>query len=353
LSTAASADAKPYALLASVKAVNESLARQGISAKVEPQESRGCHRFYGIFKEKKPRCTVIIPTRNAGDLVTVCVESLFKITDYPDYEVVLVDNESDDQKSLRAFEALRKRFRERIRILPCPGAFNFSRINNHAVQFANGPLLCLLNNDTEVLNAEWMSEMAWFASRPETGAVGAKLLYSSGEIQHAGVVLGLGGVAGHAFCKAPGNSSCYFNRAIIPSEFSAVTGACLMVEKKKYLEVDGLDEANLKVAFNDTDFCLKLLARGYRNILNPYAILRHHESKTRGYEDNPEKAKRFNEEINTMKVRWSKLLENDPYYNTNLTLEAQDFGLQSVVEMARKYREVNSRNLMQKNKNCK
>ena len=221
---------------------------------------------------------MLIPARNAGDLVTVCVESIFKITDYPDYEVILVDNESDDQKSLRTFEALRKRFRERFRILSCPGSFSFSRINNHAVQFANGPLLCLLNNDTEIFNAEWMSEMAWFASRPEIGTVGAKLLYPSGEIQHAGVVLGIGGVAGHAFCHAPGNSTGYLNRAIIPSEFSAVTAACLMIEKKKYLEVDGLDQTNLKVAFNDTDFCLKLRERNYHNVLNPYAIIRYHES---------------------------------------------------------------------------
>jgi len=333
LSTAASGGAKPYALVASVKAVNESLARQGISAKVEPQESFGVHRFYGLFKNKKPRCSVIIPTRNAGDLVTVCVESLFKITDYPDIEVILVDNESDDQKSLRAFEALRKKFRERFLILPCPGSFNFSRINNHAVQFASGPLICLLNNDTEVLNAEWMSEMAWFASRREIGAVGAKLLYPSGEIQHAGVVLGIGGVAGHAFCHSPGNSLGYFNRAILPSEFSAVTAACLMVEKKKYLEVDGLDETNLKVAFNDTDFCLKLRARGYRNVLNPYAILRHHESKTRGLEDNPQKLKRFNDETNMMKDRWQENLRNDPCYNPNLTLVSQDFSLESIDEI--------------------
>lgn len=281
---------------------------------------------------------MIIPTRNAGDLVTVCVESLFKITDYPDYEVILVDNESNDEKSLRAFEALRKRFQRQIRILPCPGSFNFSRINNHAVQFANGPLLCLLNNDTEILHAEWMSEMAWFASRPETGAVGAKLLYPSGEIQHAGVVLGIGGVAGHAFCHAPENSSGYFYRAIIPSEFSAVTAACLMVEKEKYLEVNGLDETNLKVAFNDTDFCLKLRARGYQNILNPYAIIRHHESKTRGYENSPEKVKRFSEEIITMKARWQEKLNNDPFYNTNLTQEGQDFRLQPVEEILKKYK---------------
>jgi len=333
LSTAASGGAKPYALVASVKAVNESLARQGISAKVEPQESFGVHRFYGLFKNKKPRCSVIIPTRNAGDLVTVCVESLFKITDYPDIEVILVDNESDDQKSLRAFEALRKKFRERFLILPCPGSFNFSRINNHAVQFASGPLICLLNNDTEVLNAEWMSEMAWFASRREIGAVGAKLLYPSGEIQHAGVVLGIGGVAGHAFCHSPGNSHGYFNRAILPSEFSAVTAACLMVEKKKYLEVDGLDETNLKVAFNDTDFCLKLRARGYRNVLNPYANLRHHESKTRGLEDNHQKLKRFNDETNMMKDRWQENLRNDPCYNPNLTLVSQDFSLESIDEI--------------------
>ena len=259
------------------------------------------------------------------------------MTDYPDYEVILADNESDDQKSLRAFEALKKRFRERFRILPCPGSFNFSRINNHAVQFANGPLLCLLNNDTEILNADWMSEMAWFASRPEVGAVGAKLLYPSGEIQHAGVVLGIGGVAGHGFAHSPGNASGYFNRAIIPSEFSAVTAACLMVEKKKYLEVDGLDETNLKIAFNDIDFCLKLRARSYRNILNPNAIIRHHESKTRGYEDDPKKIERFNSETNTMKNRWQEKLSNDSYYNPNLTLESADFCLQSINEMLIKH----------------
>jgi len=341
-STASGIGQKNYALDASVQAVNEYLGRLKIPARVEGDAMTGCHRLELFFPANKPACSVVIPTRNAGELVSTCVESLFRLTEYPDFEVILADNGSDDPASLLAFARLKKKHGKRFQVLPCPGPFNFSRINNQAVRVARGPLLCLLNNDTEVLDGSWMGEMAWFAQRAEYGAVGAKLLYPSGEVQHAGVILGIGGVAGHAFLGQPGDTCGYFNRAILPSEFSAVTAACMMVERKKFLEVGGLEEEHLTVAFNDTDFCLKLREKGYRNVFNPRAVLRHHESKSRGYENNPEKIARFQKEQDYMKETWMEHLQNDPAYNPNLTKTSQNFDLLSLEEILQRFKPKNS-----------
>jgi GT2 family glycosyltransferase len=221
----------------------------------------------------------------------------------------------------------------KIRILNIPGPFNYSSINNQAVAQAHGEILLLLNNDIEVVEKSWLSELVSHAIRPGVGAVGALLYYPNGKIQHAGVVLGIagpmkvGGVAGHVGKYFSPNQTVGGNRINVVQNFSAVTGACLAVRKKLYEEVGGLDQISLPVSFNDVDFCLKLQAAGYRNIWTPFAVLIHHESATRGLENTPEKRERSFQEIAVMRKRWGALLDADPAYNSNLTLEHENWEL--------------------------
>jgi O-antigen biosynthesis protein len=205
--------------------------------------------------------------------------------------------------------------------------FNYSKLNNEAVELARGELILLLNNDIEVITPEWLEEMAGQAMRASIGAVGVKLLFPDNTIQHAGVTLGVGGVAGHTHRELDVNHPGYFDRLVVVSNYSAVTAACLMVRKELFEDVDGLEE-ELQVAFNDVDFCLKLLKKGYRNVLLPQVKLYHHESKSRGYEDTPEKMQRFLGEVNLMRERWDELLHRDPCYNPNLTLNRADFSIE-------------------------
>jgi GT2 family glycosyltransferase len=195
-----------------------------------------------------------------------------------------------------------------------------------AVAMANGEIVGLINNDIEVISEDWLDEMVSLAIQPGVGAVGAKLLYPDGRIQHAGVIAGIGGVAGHAHKLFPRDSYGYFSRCAVISSFSAVTAACLVVRKAVYEQVGGLNESDLAVAFNDVDFCLRVRDAGYRNVWTPYAELFHHESATRGSEDNPEKVARFNSEVRFMLARWGDSLREDPAYSPNLTLEYEDFG---------------------------
>ena len=214
-----------------------------------------------------------------------------------------------------------------IRVLQYDAPFNYSAINNYAVTEARGELIGLINNDIEVITPEWLSELVSNAVRDEVGCVGAKLLYDDGTLQHAGVVLGLGGVAGHAFKGFDRAAPGYFYRAQLQQSYSAVTAACLLVRKSVFLEVGGLDEQDLRVAFNDVDFCLKVRAAGYDNVWTPWAELYHHESKSRGLEDTPEKIKRFQGEVAAMKLRWGRELRCDPAYSQNLTLMAENFAI--------------------------
>jgi len=205
--------------------------------------------------------------------------------------------------------------------------FNYSALNNAAAKLARGDVLGLLNNDLEVISPDWLLEMVSHAVRPNIGAVGAKLWYPNDTLQHGGVILGLGGVAGHAHHNILRGMFGYFGRAKVVQNFSAVTAACLLVRKSIYEEVGGLNEPNLQVAFNDVDFCLRVREAGYRNIWTPYAELYHHESATRGFEDTPEKQARFAKEVKYMRQRWGDLLLNDPAYSPNLTLDHGDFSL--------------------------
>ena len=255
-----------------------------------------------------------------------CVDSIYQKTTYKNFEILVVDNDTDDKKTLDYFEKLEKE--HRARVIHFKGEFNYSAINNFAVAHSKGEIVCLLNNDMEIQSGEWLEEMVSHAVRPEIGAVGAKLLYPNGKIQHAGVILGVGGVAGHWFKHQP-NLDLYleqFNRPNLVQNMSAVTGACLVVRRSVYEEVGGLDEKDLPIAFNDVDFCIRLREMGYNNLYTPFAILYHHESASRGLEDTPKKQARFSREVFVMKQRWGDILLNDPAYNPNLTLDSEDAG---------------------------
>jgi GT2 family glycosyltransferase len=211
--------------------------------------------------------------------------------------------------------------------LPYHRPFNFSAINNFGVRQAKGELIGLINNDIEVISPEWLTEMVSHALRPEIGCAGAMLYYNDETIQHAGVIVGLGGVAGHSHKYFPRGASGYFHRLKIIQNLSAVTAACIIVRKSIYEQVGGLEEEGLRIAFNDVDFCLKVQKAGYRNLWTPYAELYHHESKSRGTENTPEKVERFNREIQFMKSKWGETLLYDPCYSPNLTLAREDFSL--------------------------
>jgi GT2 family glycosyltransferase len=273
--------------------------------------------------EHCPMVSIIIPTRNAKSLVEQCIQSVLGRTAYKNYEIILVDNGSDDPDSLKYFEGLSKI--PIIRVMRDDGEFNYSRLNNSAAKMAKGEYLILMNNDIEVINTDWLDEMLSLGSRSGTGAVGAKLLYPDGRVQHAGVIAGLGGVAGHIHRYLESDQAGYQGRAVLTHNLLVVTAACLLVRRSIYEEVQGLNEIDLKVAFNDVDFCLRLHQAGYINVWTPFAKLYHHESATRGLDDNPDKKARFLREWDFMRNTYSSLLHNDPFYNKNCTLNDESF----------------------------
>lgn len=282
------------------------------------------HRHYPV-SNPVPQVSIIIPTRDQCELLRNCVKSIIEKTTYPNWEILIVDNQSVEQDALDYLSAVTQD--ARIRVLRYPHAFNYSAINNFAVTQAGGELIALLNNDVQVISPGWLHEMVSHALRPEIGAVGAKLYYGSGRIQHAGIVLGIMGVAGHGHKMLPGASPGYHGRLFQIQNVSAVSAACLVVRRELYDAVGGLDERSLKVAYNDVDFCLKLDAAGYRNLWTPYAELYHHESVSRGRRSNWVDKYRMRKEVKVMRKRWGERLLNDLYYNPYLTLEREDFTL--------------------------
>jgi GT2 family glycosyltransferase len=272
---------------------------------------------------KPPLVTIIVPTKDKVELLQPCVESVLAHTDYRPYEILVVDNASVEDRTAEYLADVSKN--PMVRVLAYPGAYNFSAINNFAVRAARGSYVCLLNNDTEVMNAGWLSEMMRYASREEIGAVGAKLLYDDGTIQHAGVVVGIGEAAGHAHRFLPGHEPGYFRHAHVTQFVSAVTAACLVVEKSKFEAVGGLDEAELAVAFNDVDFCLKLEKAGWRNVYVPHAVLLHHESKSRGKDVSPANIGRYQRELGVLQERWGTKTYEDPLHNPNLDRYSETF----------------------------
>lgn len=282
------------------------------------------HIHYAIPKPS-PLVSIIIPTRDALQITRTCVNSILFQTSYPNYEIIIVDNQSEQPETHAWFASLASN--PKIRILSYDKPFNYSAINNYAVKHATGSVICLLNNDTEVINKNWLTEMLQHACRPSIGCVGAKLYYYDDSIQHAGVVLGLWGLAGHSHKNFSKFQKGQLNRLVSVCNVSAVTAACLLIKKSVYEQVGGLDEANLTVAFNDVDFCLKVQKAGYQNLWTPYAELYHYESKTRGKEDTPEKKAREKREIEYMQEKWRMIIDNDPYYHPYLTRTREDFTL--------------------------
>ncbi|HEV8073735.1 MAG TPA: glycosyltransferase family 2 protein [Opitutaceae bacterium] len=323
-STAIHVSEKNYSVTAAGKVVADHFERVGIKATVSPTKGHYWRVHYPL-PNPAPSVTLIIPTRNRVKLLRPCVGSILKKTTYPDYKILVVDNNSDEPETLAYLDELRQH--PRCRVLTFPGPFNYSSINNFAVHQANSPLIGLLNNDLEVINGDWLDEMASQALRPEIGCVGAKLYYPDGRIQHAGLILGIGGMAGHAWHGFPRDTHGQGYRALLQQTLSAVTAACLVIRRETYLKVGGLDEENFKVALNDVDFCLKVRAAGFRNLFTPFAELYHHESASRGYEDTEEKRQRFSSEVERLQRKWGEALFNDPAYNPNLTLDRVDFSL--------------------------
>lgn len=302
-------------------ALNDHFVRCGIAAKAE-NLGHG-YRVHYALPTVPPLVSLIIPTRNGLHLLRQCIESILNKTIYSNFDIIIVDNGSDDRSTLDYLETLK--ITSNVQVLRVDDPFNYSALNNTAVAMAKGELIGLLNNDVEVISANWLGDMVSRAMQPGAGAVGACLWYPNDTLQHGGVVLGVGGVAGHAFTALPRGQAGYQARAILAQNYSALTAACLVVKKSIFQEVGGLNEQELAIAYNDIDFCLKVQEAGYRNIWTPYAELYHHESATRGYENDVVKQQRHVKEMAYMHQRWSHLLNADPAYSPNLTLNASDF----------------------------
>jgi glycosyltransferase involved in cell wall biosynthesis len=323
-STALEVSEKKYVNSASEKLLTDHFARIRVKAAVEPVHGHYWRTRYAL-PTPVPRVSLIIPTRNGLDVLRACVESLLGKTSYPDFEVIVVDNDSDDPATLAFLRDLPRD--RRCRVVHYGGPFSFSAINNFAVSQTEAPIIGLLNNDLEAIDGSWLEEMVGLAARPDVGCVGAKLYYPDGRIQHAGVVLGIGRFAGHIWQGHPRQTHGMGFRACLQQTISAVTAACLVVRREVYQEVGGLDETDFKVGLNDVDFCLKVREAGYRNVFTPFAELYHHESASRGYEDTPEKQDRLRKEVARLQQKWGDALLFDPAYNPNLTLESVDGGL--------------------------
>ena len=323
-STATKQDAKPYAIIAAQKAISEHLERNDIDAIVtESPIVPGTIRVQYALPIEPPLVNLIIPTHNALNVLRPCIESILNKTDYSNIEILIVDNNSDEPKTLNYLQQLEEH--EQARILDYSLPFNYPAINNMAVNEAKGEIICLLNNDIEVISPGWLTEMVSHALRPNIGAVGARLWYPNNTLQHGGVILGIGGVAGHSHKYLPRNQTGYFSRAALIQNFSAVTAACMVLRKETYLAAGGFNAEHLSIAFNDVDFCLRIKELGLQIVWTPFAELYHHESASRGHENTPEKVARFQKECVYMKNRWGKTLITDLAYSPNLTLETENF----------------------------
>lgn len=324
-STALAPGEKSYAHLAAMRAIQDHFDRTATPARVvEMPGYSGYYRIAHAIPDPEPRVSLLIPTRDRVDLLSQCVDSILDRTSYGNYEIVILDNGSVEAATLRYFESVSQR--PNVRVLAFDAPFNYSRINNFGAANTRGEIIGLLNNDIEVISSDWLTEMVGHAGRPEIGVVGAMLYYPHDTIQHAGVILGIGGVAGHCYVGMPRGYPGDKHRAGLAQNLSAVTAACALVRRDVFEQVGGLDES-LVVAFNDVDFCIRVREAGYRNLWTPFAEMYHHESASRGYENTPEKIARFQREESFMKNRWGALLEQDPYYNVNFSLVNAPFTL--------------------------
>jgi O-antigen biosynthesis protein len=307
---------------AALRAISDHLERRGEEGDVKPHPVLPqWSRVIRQIPRPAPLVSLIVPTRDRADLLGMCVEGLLNRTDYPEIEVLVVDHSSQLPATFELFEKLK--LDPRVRILPHAGTFNYSAINNMAAAEAKGSIIGLINNDIDVINPEWLSEMVSLAVLDGVGAVGAKLIYPDGRVQHGGIVLGIGGIANHFNYAMLRWDTGYFGRNLLVSSVSAVTGACLIVRRSIFEEAGGLNETDLSVAFNDVDLCLRLRRKGYRNVWTPHAELYHRESASRGAENTREKLARFEREIEHMLAHWGPQLAHDPFYNDNFSTKTE------------------------------
>ncbi|WP_373214305.1 glycosyltransferase [Ruminococcus sp. 5_1_39BFAA] len=332
-STADNPASKMYAFDAGKRAIEAHLQRTGTNGTVSHTPDLGFYRVqYPV--QGKPLVSIIIPNKDEKETLKACLDSIRKSTDYKNYEIIIVENNSTEDETFAYYRELSKE--PDIRLLRWKKEFNYSAINNFGAKHAKGEYLLFLNNDVTIITPEWMSEMLGMCGRPEVGAVGVKLIYPDNTIQHAGCVVGIGGIAGHMFVDMPAERTGYLHKASILQDMSAVTAACMMVKKSVFEQVGGFTE-KLAVAFNDVDLCLKINRAGYLVVYDPYAKLYHMESKTRGAEDNKAKVRRFQTEIEYMRCNWLDILKNgDPYYNKNLSLTKWNYSLKPLPGMGKK-----------------
>ena len=324
-STADNPSSKLYAFDAGKRAIEAHLARIGAKAEVSHTKDLGFYRVkYQV--QGNPMVSIVIPNKDEKETLKKCLESIWKKTSYPNYEIILVENNSTTQEIRDYYKELDGK--ERVRVVYWEKEFNYSAINNFGVSYAKGEYILCLNNDITVISPDWLEELLANCQRPEVGIVGARLYYPDNTIQHAGIVLGMGGCAGSLFVGLARSRGGYLHKAALQQDLSAVTAACFMVKKEVFEKVGGFEE-KLAVAFNDVDFCLKVRHAGYLVVYDPYAELYHHESKTRGYENTEAKKRRFQEEIEYMRCHWMPDILRDPYYNENLSLKASDYSLRS------------------------
>ena len=324
-STAADPESKAYAYQAGRRAIKEHYQRMGIDASVEMTERPGWYRSY-VKIQDNPKISIIIPNKDHIDDLELCLFSLTKRSTYKNYEILIVENNSEKPETFEYYKKLPDRY-PKVKVLTWEKEFNYSAINNFAAKQAEGVYLLFLNNDVEILTPQWMEEMLQICQQKDVAITGAKLYYPDDTIQHAGVVLGLGGIAGHIMCKASREDPGYFGRTVTVQEISAVTAACMMIRTEDFHNVGGFDET-FQVAFNDIDLCMKVRAAGKKIVFTPYAELYHYESKSRGLEDTPEKQFRFDKEVKAFEAKWSEqLAKGDPYYSPNLSVTEGDCSL--------------------------
>ena len=321
-------NAKDYAFISGKKAIEDHLKRVGLEAEV----SKGC--IPGIYRvdykvQGNPKVSIVIPNKDGKDILKVCIDSILEKTTYQNYEIVIVENNSTTEEIFEYYKELEKNERIIVTTYPNKG-FNYSAIINHGVKNSTGDYIVQLNNDTELVTENWLELMLGFCQRDDVGGVGVKLYYPDETIQHAGIIVGIGGIAGNRFKSIPKAGHAYFAMESMINNLSAVTAACMMNPRKVYDEV-GFMEEKLAVAFNDVDFCLKVREKGYLIVYNPYVEFIHYESKSRGQEDTPEKIRRFQGEIDTFEKRWGDFLdEGDPYYNMNLSLDTEVYHMKNI-----------------------
>lgn len=330
-STASNPESKLYAFEAGARAIKAHFERIGVAVeKVEKGIDYGIyHTTFAV--DQRELVSVIIPSKDHHQDLDLCMRSMITRATYQNLEFIVVENNSTEPETFAYYEKIQQEFSQ-VRVVYWEREFNYSAINNFGATFANGKYLLFLNNDTEIIEPRMMEEMLGYCQRDDVGIVGARLLYQDDTIQHAGVVVGFGGIAGHTFIGLHEAENSYFHRAMCAQDYSAVTAACMMTKKSVFDEVGGLTE-ELAVAFNDIDYCMKVRSCGKLVVYAPYATMYHYESKSRGLEDTPDKVARFNREIKIFAGRWPEiLLEGDPYYNPNLTLRKSNFALRDLLK---------------------